>query len=174
MKVCTIRTLGQEDAGQLLKFELANRDWFERHIAPRGDAFYSEEGVLGHIREFLAAHRSGTLHPCLIVGQDGEILGRANLKNIEAGGAEVGYRIAQKHAGKGLATFALKHLVELASTQWRLPQLVAYVAEPNLASARVLERCGFVRGPRVQNLETIAGVCVDGHRFDLEISPAVR
>jgi len=174
MTALKIRTLRQDDAGQLLKFEQDNRDWFERHIVPRPVEFYCEEGVLDHIEQFLAAYRQGSMHPCVIVGRDGEILGRANLKDIDARSAEVGYRIAREHAGKGLATSALRHMVELASTRWRLVQLFAYVAEPNRASARVLERCGFVRGRRVPDLGPIAGARVDGHQFALDLSQAAR
>jgi len=174
MTAWTIRTLRLDDASPLLKFEQRNREWFERHIVPRPVEFYCGEGVLDHVEQFLAAYRQGSMHPCVIVGPEGEILGRANLKDIEAGRAEVGYRIAQDHTGKGLATSALRHLLELASTRWRLVQLFAYVAEPNRASVRVLERCGFARGPRVSGLGPIAGAGVDGYQFSLDLSQAAR
>ena len=173
MNAAAIRTLRLDDAAQLLKFEQENRDWFERHIVPRAAEFYSEEGVLDHIGRLLAAYRQGSMHPCVIVGSDGVILGRVNLKDIKGESAEVGYRIAQQHAGQGLATLGLRHLVDLARTRWQLAQLRAYVAEPNRASARVLERCGFLRGARVQNLEHIAGASVDGQQFVLDLSPTV-
>lgn len=147
MKAFHIRTLETDDAARLLRFELDNRAWFERHIEPRGDAFYSAAGVHAHIAEFLAAFAVGTRHPCVIVDGDGAVIGRANLKEIDcqAGGAEVGYRIAASHAGNGLATAAVLHLVALAREEWRLERLYAYVLPANLASARVLEKCAFAR-----------------------------
>jgi len=36
-------------------------------------------------------------------------------------------------------------LIDLARSSWQLKQLVAFVADKNLASARVLEKCGFAR-----------------------------
>jgi ribosomal-protein-alanine N-acetyltransferase len=142
-----IRTLHQDDAGPLLQFEQDNRHWFERHIASRGEAFYSPGGVREHIQQFLDAHANGTLHPCVILAEDGAIIGRANLKDIDlcAGTAEVGYRIAESQVGKGLATHAVRHLVDLARSSWQLKQLFAYVADRNRASARVLEKCMFTR-----------------------------
>lgn len=144
-----IRLLQQEDAASLLRFELANRHWFERHIASRGDAFYSAEGVGAHIHQLLEAHSFGRFHPCVIIRGDGTIAGRANLKDIDlaTGMAEVGYRIAETETGRGLATAALQHLTGLARTHWALNELCAYVSVHNLASQRVLERCGFQRQP---------------------------
>lgn len=147
MSAFHIRNLAPGDGARLLRFELDNRAWFERHIEPRGDAFYSEEGVRAHIGEFLGAFAAGTRHPCVIVDADGVVIGRANLKEIDchAGGAEVGYRIAASHAGQGLATAAVRHVVALAREVWRLERLYAYVLPANLASARVLEKCLFAR-----------------------------
>lgn len=156
MSAFHIRTLQIEDAAQLLRFEIDNRAWFERHIEPRGDAFYSEAGVRAHIAEFLDAFARGTRHPCVIVDADGAVIGRANLKEIDhqAGAAEVGYRIAASHAGQGLATAAVRHLVALARAHWRLEHLHAYVLNANLASARVLEKCLFARAAAQEQDET--------------------
>lgn len=144
-----IRTLSAADADQLLQFELAHRNWFEQHIEPRGDAFYSPEGVRGHIAIFLAAHAAGSLHPCVLTDDAGIIIGRANLKDIrqQNRSAEVGYRIGQSHVGRGLATVALRFLIGLAETEWQLATLSAFVRTRNVASARVVEKCGFVPGP---------------------------
>lgn len=149
MNAFHIRPLLAGDAGPLLRFEQDNRAWFERHIAARGAAFYSAQGVDDHIREFLDAHATGTRYPCVIVDGAGAIVGRANLKDIDrrTGSAEVGYRIAEACAGHGLATQAVRYLVEQARSTWQLQQLVAYVAPANRASARVLEKCGFLLRP---------------------------
>lgn len=147
MKQILIRSLQMNDTHRLYRFEQDNRQWFERHIASRGDAFYSLDGVGEHIRQFLEEHRSGRCHPCLLLSEDGSVLGRANLKNIDQANAiaEVGYRIAESQAGKGLATDAVVHLIDLAHSSWQLKQLVAYVADKNVASARVVQKCGFTR-----------------------------
>jgi ribosomal-protein-alanine N-acetyltransferase len=172
MSESTFRTLRLDDASQLLQFELDNRAWFERHIAPRADDFYTRDGVLAHIGQCLAAHADGSMHPCVIVDRHGRLAGRANLKDIDRHGrsAEVGYRIGQRQAGQGLATAALRHLIVLARSQWRLASLCAYAIDANLASVRVLERCGFTRGADVPGIALVAGVAVDGHRFALELA----
>jgi RimJ/RimL family protein N-acetyltransferase len=56
----------------------------------------------------------------------------------------VGYWIGRKFWGRGLATQALAELAGMLETR----PLHAYVAEGNVASIRVLEKCGFVEVER--------------------------
>ncbi|PLY45812.1 GNAT family N-acetyltransferase [Janthinobacterium sp. ROICE36] len=171
MNTLTIRTLRPDDAAPLLAFEQANRAWFERHIDPRPDAFYSVDGVQAHVAQLMGEHAQGRLHPCVIVDEHEQLIGRANLKDIdrEQGVAEVGYRIGELQAGKGLATAALRHLIDLAQDEWRLHRLCAYAIDGNAASIRVLERCGFVQGMAVPDIAIVAGKVVDGHVYALEL-----
>lgn len=170
MSTLTIRTLRPDDASQLFTFEQGNRAWFERHIEPRPDDFYSPAGIAAHIEHFLQQHAHGRMHPCVLLDEHGALAGRANLKDIdvESGTAEVGYRIGQRQAGKGMATAALRHLIDLAREQWRLARLHAYAIDGNAASVRVLERCGFTRGAAVPGIAVVAGNTVDGHAFARE------
>lgn len=148
VKPFRIRELESTDAQALLAFEIHNREWFESQIDPRDPAFYSLTGVADHIESYLADFAEGAWHPFVIEDSSGRIVGRANLKSIHSphGCAEVGYRIDQRACGQGLATLALKHLIEAARMRWKLTQLVAYVYESNVGSRKVLERCGFVPG----------------------------
>ncbi|WP_434706354.1 GNAT family N-acetyltransferase [Pseudomonas sp. Z1-12] len=148
MKPFRIRELESADAQALLAFEIHNREWFESQIDPRAPAFYSLTGVADHIESYLADFAEGAWHPFVIEDSNGRIVGRANLKGIHSshGCAEVGYRIDQRACGQGLATLALKHLIQEARMRWNLTRLVAYVYESNVGSRKVLERCGFVPG----------------------------
>jgi RimJ/RimL family protein N-acetyltransferase len=55
------------------------------------------------------------------------------------GEREVGYWLGRDFWGKGIATRALSLFLEQVTTR----PLVAYVVKHNLASIRVLEKCGF-------------------------------
>jgi len=79
-----------------------------------------------------------------LVAEGGEVVGRVNLIDVAAGSAELGYRIAQKAAGQGLATAAVREVRELAATQYGLSRLRAKATTDNPASQTVLERNGFV------------------------------
>ena len=60
--------------------------------------------------------------------------------------AEVKYALARQHWGMGLATEALRGVVEYGAEAHELTALIATTAPANKASHRVLEKCGFVRG----------------------------
>jgi RimJ/RimL family protein N-acetyltransferase len=72
------------------------------------------------------------------------------------GHREVGYWIGREHWGKGIATAALTEFLEIETAR----PLYAYVAKHNIASTRVLQKCGFTirgdcRGPLVPGGEEI-------------------
>jgi ribosomal-protein-alanine N-acetyltransferase len=145
MESFSVRELKRTDAQALLAFEVHNREWFESHIDARDPAFYSLRGVADHIESYLSDFSIGAWHPFVIVDSSHAIVGRANLKSIDLakGSAEVGYRIAQRACGQGLATLALRHLIQQAKTRWGLTQLVAFAYKENVGSRTVLDRCGF-------------------------------
>jgi ribosomal-protein-alanine N-acetyltransferase len=142
-----IRDLLLSDTDNLLEFELANRDWFEKFVASRGDYFYSTTAVQDHIRAYRLAKQQGRFHGCVIVNEHGKIVGRANLRemDLKKGVAEVGYRIGQCYTGQGIATAATQHLIALAYGEWHIRQLSGFVSVENPASAKVLEKNGFVK-----------------------------
>ena len=59
-----------------------------------------------------------------------------------SGGVELGYWIARRHWGRGIATEASRALLDIARTL-RLPRLQASHFLDNPASGRVLEKLGF-------------------------------
>jgi RimJ/RimL family protein N-acetyltransferase len=70
---------------------------------------------------------------------EGEVAGNALCWEAD-GRSYVGYWLGREFWGKGLATRALAELVE----EVRARPLHAWVATSNVASIRVLEKCGFV------------------------------
>jgi ribosomal-protein-alanine N-acetyltransferase len=75
----------------------------------------------------------------------GEVVGSVSLKNIShsMGYAEIGYGIAEAHHNQGIATAAVKLLVEKVFRETKLRKLVALVHDQNQPSQRVLEKLGF-------------------------------
>jgi len=57
----------------------------------------------------------------------------------ESGKRFVGYWISKKYWGGGIATYALREFLN----QIEIRPIYAHVARSNVASARVLEKCGF-------------------------------
>ncbi len=92
----------------------------------------------------LAEQEAGTCAFYVLVGEDGSVLGRFNLYDIEDGTAVVGYRVAEHVAGHGVATATLRELCRLAAAQHGLRTLRAATSHGNVASQKVLTNAGFV------------------------------
>lgn len=131
-----------DHAPALLAFERENRAYFAAVIPDRGDSFFTEFDM--RHAQLLTRQAAGTDYFHLLVVEGGEVVGRVNLVEVAGGSAELGYRIAQKAVGQGLATAAVCKMRELAATEYGLTKLRARVTLDNPASRRVLEHNGFV------------------------------
>jgi [ribosomal protein S5]-alanine N-acetyltransferase len=107
----------------LLAFERENRAYFAASIPDRGDEFFAQFDQ--RLADLLEEQAAGLHHLHVIVADDGEVLGRVNLVDVGAGSAELGYRIAAKAAGQGLATGAVRQACDLAATDYGLTSLRA-------------------------------------------------
>jgi [ribosomal protein S5]-alanine N-acetyltransferase len=131
-----------DHAPTLLAFEQENRAYFATSVPDRGDEFFAEFDT--RHAQLLDWQAAGTDYFHLLVAEGGEVVGRVNLYEVADGSAELGYRIAQKAAGQGLATAAVRKVRELAAREYGLTTLRARVTLDNPASRKVLEHNGFV------------------------------
>ena len=95
---------------------------------------------------FLAAPRDPAMPSFLISERtdgDPRIVGACGLGRRPSGAVELGYWIARAHWGKGFATEAGRALIDIARAL-KLPRLEASHFIDNPASARVLEKLGFI------------------------------
>ena len=127
-------------AQAVLAFELANRAYFAMFISDRGDEFF-DKFTERHIA-LLVEQEAGLCACYVLVGDDGSVLGRFNLYDIRDGTAVLGYRVAERVAGRGVATAAVRELCQLAA-QHGLRTLKAATSHDNVASQRVLAKAGF-------------------------------
>ena len=129
-------------APAVLAFELANRAYFAASISDRGDDFFAH--FTDRYNALLAEQEAGMCASYVLVAEDGSVLGRFNLVGIEDHSAELGYRVAQHMAGRGVATATVRELCRLAAVRHGLRTLRAATAHQNVASQRVLTKAGFV------------------------------
>ena len=137
-----LQRLRADHAPAVLAFELANRAYFATLISDRGDAFFDHFSEQYHA--LLAQQEAGTCALYVLVGEDGTVLGRFNLYDLKDGTAELGYRVAQHVAGRGVATAAVQELCRLAAARYGLRTLWAATTYDNVASQKVLAKTGFV------------------------------
>jgi ribosomal-protein-alanine N-acetyltransferase len=143
--VSELQLLRRDHAQAVLSFETQNRAYFAGFISDRGDEYFEHFDEV-HARR-LAEQESGEGAYYVLADDDGSVLGRFNLL-IDGDAAEVGYRVAERAAGRGVATAAVQQLCRLASDQHSLRTLKAATSLGNTASQRVLLKAGFVEaGP---------------------------
>ncbi|MDQ3112163.1 MAG: GNAT family N-acetyltransferase [Bacteroidota bacterium] len=73
----------------------------------------------------------------------GEILGWCGLKLHPDKSTDVGYRFYKKHWGKGYATESAKASIDYGFSVLKLQRIFAHARKENIASLRVLEKCGL-------------------------------
>jgi ribosomal-protein-alanine N-acetyltransferase len=140
--VFELQRLRPDHEPALLAFEQTNRAYFAESVSDRGDHFYKQ--FAERHRALLAEQETGTCAFHVLVDEDEKVVGRFNLYDIVDGTAEVGFRVAQRVAGRGVATSALEKLCRIAREQYQLRTLRAGSSNENIASQRVLEKVGFV------------------------------
>src|SRR4051794_3539282 len=111
-----LKRLHAGHAPAVLAFELANRTYFAASISDRGDDFFDQ---------FTDRYN-------------------ASLVEQEAGIARVGYRVAERVAGRGVATATVQELCRMATATHGLRVLRAATSHDNAASQKVLTKAGFV------------------------------
>jgi ribosomal-protein-alanine N-acetyltransferase len=91
---------------------------------------------------------------------DGLTVGSVALKNIShtMGYAEIGYGIGETHHGRGIATAAVKLLIQMCFCGSPLRKLLAYVHDKNVASCRVLQKLGFTQEGLLREHYIINGI----------------
>jgi len=131
-----------DHAPAILAFELANRAYFAASISDRGDEFFDQ--FTDRHSALLAEQEAGDGAFYVLVGEDRSVLGRFNLYDIKDGTANLGYRVAQHVAGRGVATAAVLELCQLAAAEYGLRTIRAATSHGNAASQKVLIKAGFV------------------------------
>jgi ribosomal-protein-alanine N-acetyltransferase len=129
-------------APAVLAFELANQAYFAASVPDRGDDYFDH--FIDRYNALLAEQEAGICAFHVLVAEDGSVLGRFNLVDIEDHTAELGYRVAQHVAGRGVATATVQEPCLLAAPRHGLRTLRAATARQNAASQKVLRKAGFV------------------------------
>lgn len=80
----------------------------------------------------------------------GEVIGFCGIKFIpEIGLPEIGYRLKKSYWGRGLCTEAARACVVYAREELKIGKLVALIMPENVASIRVAEKLGMIKGPLI-------------------------
>ena len=123
---------------------LASLDEDMRRFLP-DEVFPTEEIACDVIEELMGCYggRSGPfVHPVLL--KDGTFIGYVELSPL-GDGWEIGYHIARAYTGRGYAAEAVTAFLPAIMAKLGIRQVQGVCHGDNLASRRVLEKCGFCR-----------------------------
>jgi len=179
------RLIKPADATALATLLRANREFLAPWEPLRDDGYFTETGQRADIEQALERHQSGNALPCVILGEDGAVVGRITLNGIVRGAFQscsVGYWVSAAAGGRGLATAALRDIKTTAFGELGLHRIQAETLPHNAASQQVLERNGFARIGFAPRYLKIAGrwqdfvlyqVISDGEAEPADIGPAL-
>jgi ribosomal-protein-alanine N-acetyltransferase len=139
-----LRPLIPDDAAAVLDLRVRNREHFLTGEPVRPDHFFTLHAQREALEALRTERRLGTREQ-FGVFVDGALAGYVSLSQIFRGAFQscyLGYAIDAGHAGRGIATEAVRRGVEHA-WQLGLHRVQANVATTNAASRRVVQKNGF-------------------------------
>ncbi len=101
---------------------------------------------------------------------EGKVVGSITLmpgKGNEACRAELGYVLAKKYWGKGIATAAAIQAIRIGFDQLKVSRIEAFVDPQNIASCKVLEKAGMRLEGTLQNYMIFKGKICDRYVYSI-------
>jgi ribosomal-protein-alanine N-acetyltransferase len=164
------RLLEPDDAPALAELLRASRDFLAPWEPIRGDDYFTVDGQRAVVRGALARYGQGTMLPHVILNESGQVAGRMNVNDIVRGAFQsgnLGYWVNAADNGRGLATAAVRHTIDVSFGELGLHRLQAATLLHNVGSQRVLERNGFVQFGMAPAYIRIAGQWQDHFMYQL-------
>jgi len=147
-KTCSIRPWREADAASLV--EHADNINVAKNLRDRFPHPYTRKDA----HEFLKYAAASPDPSNLAIEVDGGAAGAIGYvpgSDVERFSAEVGYWLGEAHWGRGIVSEAVVLLTDYAFDTLNLLRLFAVPFADNIASARVLEKAGYVREARLRS-----------------------
>ncbi|MCX7309432.1 MAG: GNAT family protein [Afipia sp.] len=131
----------------------------------------TRSGFRRRLRRYTEDIAEDRAYPFVVVREDDNaIVGGVTLANVRRGivqAGTIGYWIGQPFVGKGYMTSALRVLLPTLFGELNLHRVEAACIPSNLASVKVLEKCGFAREGLARRYLCINGVWQDHYLYGL-------
>ena len=146
---CTIRDLRPSDAESLAKH--ANNRNVSINLRDRFPYPYTIEDAKGFLKHVVT--KEGSEH-IFCIDIDGSLVGTIGLhrgEDVHRLTAEFGYWLGEEFWGRGIMSEVVPAFVDYCFKEFSLKRLFAMPHSSNPASARVLEKSGFILEGRLRN-----------------------
>lgn len=160
----TLETLKTDDAETIA--QLANNRALWLNLRDRMPSPYTLADAVAFVETAL----KGDLEPVFGIYVQGNFAGVAGVvmqTDIHRLSGEVGYWLGEPYWNRGIATVAIRHLVQYVFSHTDLIRLFAGIFEHNKASMRVLEKNGFVLDIIQRAAVYKNGKILDEYRYSL-------
>ncbi|MES2016713.1 MAG: GNAT family protein [Pseudomonadota bacterium] len=149
------------DAEALASLVAANVRHLDTYM-PKVATLNTREAAAAYLASALAIIAEGELFEWHIFSGQ-QLCGAVRINHIERDDrkASVGYYLGAQYQGRGLATMALRAMLEFAFERLDLNRIELRCASENLASQRVAQRLGFAWEGLLRQAELIDGVYHD-------------
>ena len=147
-----------EDAAELAEAGNNRNIWIRiRDRMPHPYTVADAQAYLDRVQQ----DKTGCVACIEIDGKVGGSIGLHPGEDVYRRTAELGYWVAEPYWGRGIATEAVRALVEYGFKNIPLDRIYASAYANNLASVRVLEKCGFQFEGRMRKNVIKDGVVLD-------------
>ena len=168
------RLVTLDDAPALAEVQRANRGFLAPWDPARDDSWFTADVQRAIIRHARFEHEQGRCLPHVILDEAGRVAGRITLSGIVRGAFQscsMGFWLDEAHGGRGLASAAVRHVIQVAFGELGLHRIQAETLPHNVRSQRVLEHTGFSRFGMAPAYLKIAGRWQDHIMWQL-LNPA--
>jgi len=116
--------------------------------------------------------RQESITLAIVLKETNELIGKCMLFSYEPESkrAELGFGVARQHWGKGIIPEAGKALLEYGFDALGLRRIEAEIDPENIASAKTLERLGFIKEGLLRQRWEVNGVVSDSALYGLLVS----
>ena len=138
--VITEFTMDMAEAVHLNSLDADNRRFVPDEV------FETVEEAADTVGFLMSVYESGDgplVYPALL--KDGTYIGYVQAVPLDDGTHEIGYHIGQAYTKKGYATEAVKAFLPVIMPKLGLSSIRGICLAENMASRKVMERCGFVK-----------------------------
>jgi len=167
-----LRTLNEKDVPGLLDFFERNSKFFKPWIPEYEKNYYTCDYQILKLEYEKKLKEEGIEFRFYIFDKNipERIIGNVSVSNIIRGvlqSAFLGYSVDEKENKKGIATDAIKRIIEFTFDELKLHRLEANVIPANTASIRVLEKLNFIKEGYSEKYLKINGRWQDHLRYAL-------
>jgi [ribosomal protein S5]-alanine N-acetyltransferase len=155
---CTLRSWRSGDEDSLVRHADDRDVWI--NLRDRFPHPYTRDDARAWLR-LVAESTPETNFAVAVAGEAVGGIGITLQDDVSRRSAEIGYWLGRAYWGRGIATAAVRALTDWAFAHFDLCRLYAGVFEWNPASARVLEKAGYVLEGRLRRSVTKDGRTID-------------